>query len=97
MMEVINAWGDTWCNACILIMRHMCVLTGMTYELLNVLLFIILEPMAILAFMASTIIGIKKKRWSKSVILLFAVGVLIIIIMAIPIIWAFATFPWHKL
>lgn len=96
MIGIINAWGDTLCNVCILIMRQMSTLTGMTYGLINVLLFIILEPMAILAFMASTVAAVKKKRWSKTVIALFATGIAIIVIMAIPIIWATATL-WHKL
>lgn len=53
MVHVTN-YGDVLCNYCIAIMENMSALTGLTYGLIYVLLFIVLGPLNTLCFRGST-------------------------------------------
>ena len=84
MIEVTN-YGDSECNYCIMLMEHLSQGTGLSYGLINVLLFIVIGPVSILSFMCSTLslAFIKNKKLRKSLtIMFFAFGCLGALIVA---------------
>ena len=54
MVEVTNIYNYL-CNVCINIMTYLSHETGMSYGLINILLFVILGPLSTLFFMGSTL------------------------------------------
>jgi len=64
MVEVHNL-GDFICNICILVMEQMSKDLGISYGLLNVLLFIILQPACILTCMLSLALYVKCHKTNK--------------------------------
>lgn len=67
-------WMDDLCNLCIDIMYSMSEISGLTYGQINVLLFVILQPLLILLLFSSTAIAtFCKKRWSRK----YAIGSMI--------------------
>lgn len=93
MVEVTNSW-DSLCNMCIGVMEHLSYITGMSYGLINILLFVILGPLSTLIFMASSIIAKIKGNYSKQFsVALDIVGIIIVLSVLIPIFYAFMTMP----
>lgn len=93
MVEVTNSW-DSLCNMCIWVMKNLSYITGMSYGLINILLFVILGPLSTLIFMASSIIAKKKGKYSKQFsVVLDIVGIVIVLSVLIPIFYAFMTMP----
>ena len=93
MVHVTN-YGDVLCNYCIAIMENMSDLTGLSYGLINVLLFVVLGPFSTLCFMGSTataMYGKTKFVRFKLTWILSILGFLAILAILIPTIWATIT------
>ena len=89
-----NGWGDSVCDFCIQVMRHMSHIFGLSYGLINVLLFVVLGPLSTLTFMASSVIAKTKGKYSRKIsISLDIAGVAIILLVLIPISYAVFTMP----
>lgn len=96
MIEVTNTW-DMLCNLCILILEDLSHATGLSYGFLNIMLFVILGPSATLLFMTSalTLLVNTKVRKSQRIFaaILFAMGLLVMLMIAVPIIYVFLQYP----
>lgn len=93
MVHVTN-YGDVLCNYCIAIMENMSALTGLSYGLINVLLFVVLGPLSTLCFMGATaaaMYGKTKFVREKLTWILSILGILTILAILIPTIWATIT------
>jgi hypothetical protein len=55
MFQFITDSAELLCNLCIEAMKFLSQETGMSYGLINILLFVILGPLSTLFFMASTL------------------------------------------
>lgn len=97
MIEVTNQW-DIICNLCILILENLSHMTGLSYGFLNIILFVILSPVAILSFMSSaTILFMNKNRAENQILvakLLFVIGIFTVLSIIVPIIIAFLNLPF---
>lgn len=97
----MNEFGTLFCNACIEILQALSDASGISYGLLNVLFFVVLQPMAILSFMLSTAFGINYKsshKIYKRLTIFFAVlGLVCIWAVVIPLIYAFLFLPWSAI
>lgn len=72
-----NLWGDIICNFCIDFMKAAVNVFGVSYGLINVLLFVVLGPTSTIAFMIAWIMEkLKKKKTSK---VLFIIGLIEVI------------------
>ena len=90
----INEWGDLSCGICIAIMRHMSEISGLSYGLINILLFVVLGPLSTLVFMASSVISKTSWKYSKKVSLfLDIIGVIIVFSILFPVFYATLTLP----
>lgn len=58
----INVLGTQLCNFCIDAMKYGCTVLGVSYGLLNVLLFIIIQPVCILLFAIAAIMYMNFKK-----------------------------------
>lgn len=90
MVEVTNSW-DILCNICILILENLAHMTGLSYGFINIVLFVILEPLAILSFMFSAVMSFINTKHNVLKVLakiLFAIGTVIILVIMISIIMA---------
>lgn len=83
MIDVTNIW-DSICNWCITVMWQMTSNYNVSYGFINVWLFCIIEPLAILLFMLSAIFFARKSK--RSAIVLFVAGIVCIVSILIPII-----------
>lgn len=81
MIEATNDW-DWLCNLCILIMQNLSKMTGLSYGLVNILLFVILGPLSTLTSLVSAIIACAKGRNKISIILLIICILIISTIIA---------------
>ncbi len=89
-----NETGDILCQICIDIMKHMTHLYGISYGLINVLLFIILGPLSTCVFMISSFLAKRGDKTSRKIsVILDVIGVIIILLVLIPIFHAVITFP----
>ncbi len=93
-MNEIMTFGDYLCNVCINIMEEMSHMSGISYGTINVLLFIILGPLATLIFMINSFIQIVfKNDRSKGMrilnITLWIIGLIIVLSILLPIIYVF--------
>lgn len=99
--KAMNEFGTLFCNACIEILQALSDASGISYGLLNVLFFVVLQPMAILSFMLSTAFGINYKsshKIYKRLTITFAVlGLVCIWAVVIPLIYAFLFLPWSAI
>ena len=76
---------DVFCNFCIMVMDNMSHGMGVSYGFINVMLFCILEPLAILFFGASTFLAIKFKGRKRGLTWTFiALGIACVLGIAIP-------------
>lgn len=92
-----NGWGDGICDFCIQVMEHLSHIIGLSYGLINVLLFVVLGPLSTLIFMASSVIAKTKGKYSRKIsISLDIAGVAIILLVLIPILYTFLTSPWES-
>jgi hypothetical protein len=95
MIVETNGW-DMLCNLCIILMEYLSHLTGLSYGFVNIMLFVVLGPLSTLSFMGSTlahlIIENRKKRETITCIL-FTCGVIAMLMVVVPIIYAFLTCP----
>lgn len=93
MVHVTN-YGDVLCNYCIAIMENMSALTGLSYGLINVLLFVVLGPLSTLCFMGSTATALYgKTKLVKHTLtwVLITLGIISILLIIVPVIWATLT------
>lgn len=77
-------------------MEELCRITGLSYGLLNILLFVILGPLSTLMFMFSTLahVYIKSPTAKKiTTAVFFSLGVLIILMIICPLFIAFLNTP----
>lgn len=65
MIGNLNEIGDTLCNACIEIMKCMSDEYGLSYGLINVLLFVIIQPLCILLYGTAALTGLKNPNTVK--------------------------------
>lgn len=98
MIEVTNVW-DLTCNFCILILETLSHMTGLSYGFINIMIFVILGPLATLLFMSSALtlfINVKKRNTQKLIAtLLFVAGIIAVLLIVIPIFIAFLEIPWY--
>lgn len=87
-----NEIGDVLCELCTVIMKRMSEYSGMSYGLVNILLFVILGPLSTLLFIASSVIACIKGRNKVSNILAI-LGILIVVAILVSIFIAFITAP----
>lgn len=93
MVHVTN-YGDVLCNYCIAIMENMSDLTGLSYGLINILLFVALGSISTVCFIGSTataMYGKTKFVKIKQTRILSILGILAIFSILIPTIWATIT------
>ena len=95
MIEQTNLW-DCFCNLCISIMENLSHQTGMSYGLINVLLFVILGPFSTVALTASSLLfaigapGKYRKIFAWS---LFGIGVACMLTIFFLAAYGFLTMP----
>lgn len=96
MIEPTNVW-DALCNLCILIMENLSKLTGWSYGLVNILLFVILGPLSTLSFMLSSFVFSVKtanEKVQRTVDwTLFTIGAIIVLIVIGLISYAILELP----
>jgi len=61
-MMNFNLLGTQLCNFCIKAMKYGCATLGISYGLLNILLFIVIEPLCILLFAIAAIMYMKFRK-----------------------------------
>lgn len=89
VLEIHNSY-DVICNWCIHLMYQMADIFGTTYGFVNVMLFIILEPLAIVLFWFSATLFYSKKRGvvrNKVGKFTYIAGILSVIAVILPIIY----------
>lgn len=88
-METLSNIGDNWCAVCISAMQYgveLCQSIGISYGLLNVLLFIIIQPLCILLFALAACRNFKKNKTKSSLYMantFFIVGTILTIVEAV--------------
>lgn len=93
-MADFNQLGTELCNFCIQVMSDLSKSSGLSYGLINILFFVIMGPLSTLCFMGTTIIALSKWKYRKLTIgILGGIGILLIIGIVAPCIWAFFAFP----
>lgn len=95
MIEVTKT-GDAFCDFCILLMECLSRETGLSYGLINVLLFVILGPLSTTAFFASSMIfALTKPDRIRNIVAwtLFAIGSVCVLIVIAMIIYGFLSMP----
>ena len=65
-MNELNNIGDILCNICIDIIKCMSCEYGLSYGLINILLFVIIQPLCILLYGAAAQIGMNNTNKCKS-------------------------------
>lgn len=80
-----NLIGTQLCNICIDAMKYGCTILGISYGLLNILLFVVIQPLCILLFAIAAVMYMnfkKSKSKTKHVIAhcLFGAGVVLTVI-----------------
>lgn len=83
-----NLIGTQLCNFCINAMKYGCTVLGISYGLLNILLFVIIQPLCILLFAVAAMMYMnfkKSENKTKRVIAhcLFGAGVAFVIVEAL--------------
>lgn len=82
------------CDRCIDLMEAFSRASGISYGLLNVLLFVVIGPLSTLSLMTSTIFGIiNANRFRKTMIAFFIVGVTLLAMLILPLLFTFAFLP----
>lgn len=77
---ICNTIGDDLCSVCIQLMKFATALYGISYGLINVLLFVVLGPTSTIAFMIAWIMEkLKKKKTSKVLFIIGLVETLIVV------------------
>lgn len=97
-MNTINYLGDQFCDICIYVMQYLSEVTGISYGLINILFFIILQPLAIFCFFISTLCAFlyhnTNNRLYKIIGTIFiSIGLLSVLLVLIPVIYGFLTMP----
>ncbi len=95
----MNELGNYMCDVCINIMQAMSAVSSISYGLINILLFVILQPLAILFFMLSTICSImycntNKKIYKTLTAIFIILGFICIFAVILPIIYTILFIPW---
>lgn len=91
MIEEVNDW-DALCNIFILVMESLSRLTGMSYGLVNILIFVILGPFTTLIFILTTILSwsIKDEKTKRRIVVpLICLGGFIILLILGALFYAF--------
>jgi len=88
-MDTLSNLGDSWCAVCISAMQYgvaLCESVGISYGLLNVLLFIIIQPLCILLFALAACRNFLKNKTKRNLHVansFFAVGALLTVVEAV--------------
>ena len=87
----MNQLGDLVCEFCVYVMDVISDFSGLSYGLINVLFFIVLQPAAILAFMLSTAFcaaykSSNKRVYKNATIVFVVLGCICILAVAVPVI-----------
>lgn len=62
-----NLFGTQLCDFCITAMKYGCAVLGISYGLLNILLFVIIQPLCILLFAVAAIMYMNFKKSESKV------------------------------
>lgn len=95
MIEQTNFW-DCLCNLCILVMENLSHQTGMSYGLINILLFVILGPCSTLSLIASSLLfAIGNPGKNRRIVAwgLFGIGVACLLTILFLAAYGFLTMP----
>lgn len=95
----MNELGTYLCDVCINIMQAASDASGISYGLINILFFVILQPLAILSFMVSTFMYIIYHNTEKCIyknlsIIFVMLGFICIFAVAFPILYTIFFIPW---
>ena len=95
----MNELGNYLCDVCINIMQAASDASGLSYGLINILFFVILQPLAILSFMISTFMYIAyyntEKCIYKTLSRIFVIlGFICIFAVLFPILYTIIFIPW---
>lgn len=88
-METISNLGDNWCAVCIAAMQYgvdLCESFGISYGALNVLLFIIIQPLCILLFALAACRNFQRNKTQRGLYIantLFAIGAILTVAEAL--------------
>ncbi len=98
-MNFITLTGDLICDMCIFAMQYLSEITTISYGTINVLFFIILQPLAILCFFISTISSVIYNKIKNNIfkvvgIISVIIGILSVLAVLIPVIYAFWNMPY---
>lgn len=95
----MNELGNYLCDVCINIMQAASDASGLSYGLINILFFVILQPLAILSFMISTFMYMAyyntEKCIYKTLSRIFVIlGFICIFAVLFPILYTIIFIPW---
>ena len=89
---VLSDWGDFLFVWCVEAMKYFSAVSGMSYEVINILLFVILGPLSTVSFFVSTILAYKGKKraaWITGII-----GVILVLAVLVPSVYGLFATPW---
>ena len=98
MIIETNVW-DILCNLCIFILENLSHITGLSYGFINIMLFVVLGPLATVLFLSSSVLlllDLKKKSASLRLIakVTFIIGLLIVLFVMTTILVAILEAPF---
>lgn len=82
-----QGWGDDICNHCITILESLSATLGISYGTLNVVLFVIIQPLLIMIFMGTTIFCCVRKTDIKTKRYMF-LGTIVICMICVVFVFA---------
>lgn len=95
----MNELGTYLCDVCINIIQAVSNASGLSYGLINILFFVILQPLAILSFMVSTFMYVIYYNTEKCIyknlsIIFIMLGFICIFTVLFPILYTIIFIPW---
>lgn len=95
----MNELGTYLCEVCINIMQAASNASGLSYGLINILLFVILQPLAILSFMLSTFLSIMyhntgKNIYKISTVIFTILGFICVFAVVLPMLYVTIFLEW---
>ena len=74
---LLSDLGDLLFTWCVEAMKYFSEISGMSYEMINILLFVILGPLSTICFLISTILAYKEKK--KAALIVGIIGGIIVL------------------
>lgn len=90
----INVVGTYLCGVCITVMERMSEISGLSYGLINVLFFIVLQPLSIFSFFMSIVSAwlyckTRRKFFKYLALACVIIGTLAILAVLVPVTYVF--------